>query len=218
MALLTPTEIIPMCGKKFVFSYSPSHMATMAFIFGYLDASCHTKYGVFATMQTGNMIFLGNQLEPQYALNYFIHRNMYLLAANIVAGGCIGPLLSCAVLEYCGDRTKAYAVLNAIFAMSCFGVCLLEAIIGGTPAGETAVRAARYDYLVLVFSCTGSALVHWSSKLGMCVHTPVCACVLYPIDPSSSSAAGSALGGSHLGQLFLDHIPVWQNFALLSEE
>lgn len=165
----TPTHVYHIFGYKFLFAYNVSHMVTIGWMMGYINQHCFSRYGLFATFQTGNLIFLASFVNLKNNETYPIYTNFPLLVVNIFVGVILTPALSCACMEFFNNRKKSYFALSCCWTAAIIIVTLLDLFVAKTFIANADSIDSKYNWPVLLLTLTGSALNHWMTKQGFLV-------------------------------------------------
>ena len=156
-----PKKIYSFKETKFLFKFPLSHLMMMAFTFGWIDQDSYVRFGIMSTMQTANILFFTTNCFPANNSYYEFVTSIPLLAANFFAGAVLGPFFCLTSLEYTQSREKAYAIIMTLLCVNCVIVDLLSSAYFREPS-----QSSPMNYLILFLSLPGTALFHWSLKLG----------------------------------------------------
>lgn len=165
----TPTHVYHIFGYKFLFAYHISHMMTLPWMMGYINQHCFSRYGLFATFQTGNLIFLASSIDLRNNDTYPIYTNFPLLVVNMFVGVILTTALSCGCMEFFNDRKKSYLALSCCWTMAIIIVTMLDLFVAKTFIADADSINSKYNWPVLFLTLTASALVHWMTKQGFLV-------------------------------------------------
>lgn len=168
MATFDPKEVHDLFGQAtFLFNYSPSHLALMAFWFGWTDIIVFARFGFFGTFQTGNLIFACIMSAPEGNTAWIfpvLIRNPGVLVAVVVSHCIIGGTLACVCFEFIKDRTNVYGVLITI----CCIMCIVADIL--TDKCDESGASIASPYLICPFIAAVGGLHYWTSKLAYLVN------------------------------------------------
>lgn len=150
-----PSPPIMILGKKVIFSGSLLIYTTMAFIAGYLDSICVSRFGVYVTMSTGNMV-----IGASAAVAGDISLSVLCFTMSI-STTVLGGLLGCYIMEIFPVKTHSLTVLNilSVLAIQFTSVMNLLGQIDYHKSGSN-------PYVALTMAATSGALLHWTIKLG----------------------------------------------------
>ena len=167
VAKFNPTHVYHIFGYDFLFAYNLGHIMTVSIMLGYINQHAFARYGLFATLQTGNLIFLAVSTDTHNNQGYPIYTNVTLLCCSVLVGGLCGPWPTCAFLEMFGDRIKAYTALSFCLLSACIASLCFDIYIDDDDfTGDAEDINSVYNYTVLLIIFCGSAIAHWTTKLG----------------------------------------------------
>ena len=156
-----PKKIYSLGETKFLFKFPLSSLMMITFIFGWIDQDSYVRFGIMSTMQTANIIFLTINCFPANNSYYELVTSIPLLMTNFITGTVFGPWFCLFSLEFTQSREKAYAIIVTFLCINCLIVDLISAAYFREPS-----QSSPMNYLVLLLALPGTALFHWSLKLG----------------------------------------------------
>ena len=156
-AVLKPSDTFVFLGVTFVFSYSTLHLCILGFTFGYIDTISFCRFGLFISGQTGNLVLSALRETDQYAV---VSKQVSIItvALLVTTETILGPIISCALLEFTNSREKALAVMILLLTVILLAVDVSTYFLAMTPNNFYPSNFA------LFLSLPVGALTHWTMK------------------------------------------------------
>jgi uncharacterized membrane protein YoaK (UPF0700 family) len=165
MTEFRPKEVYIIGTKRFIFSYSPTHLCLLAFYFAWIDLIVFTRFGFFCLFQTGNLIFLCILASPNGNNAFGVNQDYKLLIWMMVVNTVFGTLLNVSLLDYFRDRTQVYVILQTLACI----MCSLTDFLTGSDKDENGQSSAS-PYAMIPLILILGALNHWTTKLGYTIN------------------------------------------------